>query len=161
MWGHSSPLNSCAGLLRMLTTSPAPERRRRACSESIPVNPHRLTGRGGPRRCGSTRLPDRQASTPVLPSRQFVDRLDLGHLFHRLWLPEGNAARGQRRHASERDPAGESGRRRIHVDRPAARDRARARDRWNHLRPAGHRRPRLPARCRRDHRAPCRITPIH
>jgi hypothetical protein len=27
-----------------------------------------------------SRLPDRQASTPVLPSRQFVDRLDLCHL---------------------------------------------------------------------------------
>jgi type II secretory pathway pseudopilin PulG len=37
----------------MLTTSPAPERRRRAYSASIPVNPHRLTGRGEPLRCGS------------------------------------------------------------------------------------------------------------
>jgi hypothetical protein len=75
----------------MLTTS-GTGRRRRACSASIPVNPHRLTGRGGPRRCGSTRLPDRQASTPVPPSRQFVDRIDLGHLFHRLWLPKVTAS---------------------------------------------------------------------
>src|SRR4030081_2729724 len=61
----------------------------------------------------STR-PASQHTSPAIPPVRGPDRP--GSPFPPTMATEGNG---------ERDPAGESGRRRIHVDRPAARDRDR------------------------------------